>query len=72
MNNAVRKDSGALARRLLLQQLLPRYANLREDGRNERREEAQRGGVELFQAACKLLLFDHYIIASHAAPAVHS
>lgn len=38
----------------------------------ERLKEAQRGGVELFQAACKLLLFDHYIIASHAAPAVHS
>lgn len=35
-------------------------------------KEAQRGGVEPFQAACKLLLFDHYIIASHAAPAVHS
>lgn len=37
-----------------------------------RLKEAQRGGVELFQAACKLPLFDHYIIASHAAPAVHS
>lgn len=39
----------------------------------ENGEEAERGGVEQFQAACKLLLlFDHYIIASHAAPAVHS
>lgn len=35
-------------------------------------KEAQRGGEEAFQAACTLLLFDHYIIASHAAPTVHS
>lgn len=41
----------------------------REGGRPK---EAQRGGVEPFQAACKLLPFDHYIIASHAALAVHS
>ena len=42
--------------------------------KREEREakEAGGGGVEPFQAACKLLLFDHYIIASHAAPAVHS
>lgn len=38
----------------------------------EGREEARGGGVELFQAACILLPFDHYIIAAHAAPAVHS
>jgi len=35
-------------------------------------KEAQSGGEEPLQAACTLLLFDHYIIASHAAPAVHS
>lgn len=34
--------------------------------------EARGGGVELFQAACIRLPFDHYIIAAHAAPAVHS
>lgn len=38
----------------------------------QRLKEAQRGGVELFQVACILLPFDHYIIASHAVPAVHS
>lgn len=67
------KDSGDLTLRLRLLQQLPRFANLQETGgMRERLKEAQRGGVELFQAACKLLLFDHYIIASHAAPPVHS
>lgn len=67
------KDSGDLTVRLRLLQQLPRFANLREwGGTRERLKEARRGGVELSQAACKLLLFDHYIIASHAAPAVHS
>lgn len=40
--------------------------------RGERLQKAQGGGVELFQAACILLPFDHYIIAAHAAPSVHS
>lgn len=61
LNNVTK--AGAISR--LLQQL-PGFANIREA------KEAQRGGVEPIQAACKLLLFDHYIIASHAAPAVHS
>lgn len=41
-------------------------------GGGERLQEAEGGGVELFQAACIRLAFDHYIIAAHAAPAVHS
>lgn len=42
--------------------------------RQQQREakEAQRRGEEPFLAACTLPLFDHYIIASHAAPTVHS
>lgn len=72
------EGSGDLTLRLHSPQLLPRFANLRETGgmtserERGRLKEAQRGGVELFQAACELPLFDHYIIASHAAPAVHS
>lgn len=49
-----------------------RYRRNKREGERQRLKEAQRGGVELFQVACILLPFDHYIIASHAAPAVHS
>lgn len=54
------KDSGDLTLRLRLLQQLPRFTNPQETGgirERERLKEAQRGGVELFQAACKLLLW---------------